>query len=258
MKITNIPPDMSKVPGGWLTNESPVLLGCKAAPKTTEIEDSVWRIDNFISAGTVAAINAMMRHKESDMAPVSIQGLQNVTPETTGSWRTTMFNEEMADGLYRLFRHTSFPKSRLFSPFDSTDWHQGDRKRNTWKWVGVSPVLRYMRYKQAGRHAVHYDCGYIYPDDNIRTLMSFVLYLSTNKTGATRIIDDGQKNIPVWDRNHADWSREATEGEILAESLPVEGSVLLFDHRVPHDVELYDGVEGDRIIIRGDLIFAAV
>jgi hypothetical protein len=89
-------------------------------------------------------------------------------------------------------------------------------------------------------------------------LKSFVLYLSTNSTGATRIIDDGQENIKVWDRNHDDWDRPVNEDEIIVESLPQKGSMLVFDHRVAHDVNLYDGAEGDRIILRGDLIYYGI
>jgi len=247
--------DMTKVPGGWKTDEKVDVVRIQY-PETRVLSEGVRLVSNFMSIGTVNRINEMMK-KAPGMAPVSIQGLKEVTPETTGSWRTTMFNEAMAERLKCLFDTAHFDKERVCDDYTPTDWWQGDKNRRHWKYAGVSPMLRYMRYKTQGRHAVHYDAGYIYPDDNKRTLCSFVLYLSTNSTGATRIINDGQSKIPVWDRNHGDWDVDATPEQVIAKSLPVAGSVLIFDHRIPHDVELYDGAEGDRIIIRGDLIFEA-
>ncbi len=139
----------------------------------------------------------------------------------------------------------------------STDWWQGQITRR-WRYHGVSPLLRFMKYPKGGHHAAHYDAGYIYADSKYRTLFSFVAYFSTNKTGATRIIRDGQENTPIWDRNHADWDRDARPDEIVAESLPVKGNVLFFQHRIPHDVAEYTDEGQDRIIIRGDLIYNAL
>ena len=258
--ITHTLPDMSKVPGGWLTDETVPLLGCKSASKTHEIAPNVFRADNFMNSWSVDAINNMMAQRQNKMAPVSIQGLmQNGVPENIGSWRTTMFNPAMAAELERLFNYADFPKDCHFDEFSPTDFWQGDKNRRHWKWVGVSPMLRYMTYLNGGKHFTHFDAGFVHPDDNYRTLFSFVLYLSTNNSGATRIIDDKQGHLPVWDRNHADWTREAQEDEVIVKSYPRTGSCLMFPHRVSHDVELFNPHRGEkRIIIRGDLLYRSV
>jgi len=115
-----------------------------------------------------------------------------------------------------------------------------------------------MKYERGGQHFAHYDAGFIYPDDNYRTLQSIVIYLTTvNCGGATRFIQDSQQNIPIWERNHLDWTREAASSEVLAISQPQAGSILVFDHRECHDVEIYSG-EHPRIVIRGDIIYRSV
>ena len=255
--MTQQSPDMSKVAGGWLVpaSEVPVILGCKAPSATFSLPSHARLVRHFMDTRSADAIISMAKLAPS-LAPVSIQGLTEVTEATTGSRRTTMWSPELADELHRLFRHAAFSKSLLCEDTYPTDWWQHGTKRS-WKWVGVSPMLRFMRYAKGGQHFCHYDAGFIYPDPSYRTLMSFVLYLSTNSSGATRIIEDNQQSLPVWERNHGDWSRPVQDSEVLAESLPVKGSVLIFPHRVPHDVQPYDGAEGDRIIIRGDLIYHA-
>jgi hypothetical protein len=86
-----------------------------------------------------------------------------------------------------------------------------------------------------------------------------VIYLTTNQIGATRFIEDGQKDIPIFDRKHDDWDRKVLSSEVITGSLPEKGKVLLFNHRECHDVEQYDGGEKTgRIIIRGDVIYEKV
>ncbi len=250
-------PDMSKVPGGWLTDTSVPLLACKAAPETIEIASNVFRVKNFLSRRSTDAFNAMMKTAPA-LAPVSIQGMQTITDNTIGSWRTTMFNEAIAQNLTDLFEHVDFPKTLLCDDFFPTDWHQGNRNRRLWEYSHVSPMCRVMRYLKGGTHFCHYDAGFLDPqDDGRRTLMSIVLYLSTNKTGATRVIQDKQGGLKIWDRNHDDWSREVRPDEVIAESYPVAGDVRIFPHRVAHDVQKYDGAEGERVVMRGDLFYKA-
>lgn len=257
--ITHDAPDMSKVAGGWSPTEaqSCLILGNKRIPLTDNIYKGVYLSKWVLSEFACDSVNAMME-QAPNFAPVSVQGMQDIKDQSDiGSFRATMWNPYLATQLERLFAWTDFPKWRNCEDTTPTDWWQHGKHRE-WAYAGVSPMLRYMKYKTAGKHNCHYDAGFIYPDTNYRTLMSFVLYLSTNATGATRIIRDGQEALPVWERNHDDWSRDVRPDEVLAESYPMKGSVLFFDHRIPHDVQKYDGAEGDRIIIRGDLIYHAV
>lgn len=116
-----------------------------------------------------------------------------------------------------------------------------------------------MRYESGGRHCAHYDMGFDYPDRR-RSLMSLVIYLSDvfpGEGGTTRIVDDGQRHVPVWERDHEDWTREVMPSEVTAKVRPGIGDVFFFDHRLCHDVERYEGRRG-RVIVRGDVIFEAL
>jgi hypothetical protein len=114
-----------------------------------------------------------------------------------------------------------------------------------------------MRYDTGGRHLGHYDAGYDYGDGR-RTLMSVVFFLSTARgSGATRFLRDGQQQVPVAERDHGDWSRDAREDEVMARVYPVEGDAVVFDHRVCHDVERWDG-PGPRIVVRADVVYEAI
>jgi len=84
--------------------------------------------------------------------------------------------------------------------------------------------------------------------------MSFVIYLTTNDSGATRLLKDPQSRLPVRDRVFDDWTAPSTEDQILHKIYPEEGSIFVFDHRMAHDVEKYTG-DGPRIIIRGDIMY---
>lgn len=251
-------PDMTKVAGGWLTNQTVPLIGCLQRPKTVEVLSNVYRVDHFMHFHSCDLWVDMIENAPVQPEGVSIQGLMNPIPENIGSRRITMFNRAMAKELERLFNYVDFRKEREMSDFDSTDFWQGDKNRRNWEWAGVSPMLRCMAYIAGGQHFTHYDSSFICNDDNYRTLMSFVLYLTTNQSGATRIIQDNQGAIPVWDRDHSDWTREAREDEVLFESYPKAGSLLIFDHRIAHCVQPYLGDNGTRRIVRGDLFFRKV
>ena len=260
-QINNQPaPDMTKVAGGWETDMTVPLIGCLYRPKVTEVLPNVYRVDNFLNPNSCDLWIEMVKNAPVQPEGVSIQGMMNPIPENVGSCRITMFNRSMAKELERLFAYVDFRKERVMTDFDSTDFWQGDKNRRRWSFCGVSPLLRTMMYSAGGQHFTHMDAGFQYNNDNYRTLMSFVLYLSTNKSGATRIIDDKQGHLPVWERDHSDWTREAREDEVLFESYPKAGSLLIFDHRIAHDVQKFvPENEGEkRIIVRGDLIFKAV
>ena len=139
-----------------------------------------------------------------------------------------------------------------------TDWYALSQRREyrRWRGIAVSPLLRFMKYEAGGEHYGHYDMGYDYGDGR-RTLVSFVVYLTTvadNDGGRTRFLRDGQQELPIWQRNHADWRERASVNQILQSVRPQQGAVLFFDHRICHDVEPYTGLT-PRIIIRGDIVY---
>jgi hypothetical protein len=114
-----------------------------------------------------------------------------------------------------------------------------------------------MRYDPGGRHLCHYDAGFDYGDGR-RTLLSVVFYLTdAPSSGATRFVRDGQEETPVCARDFGDWTRDTRADEVLFSVHPEVGSALLFDHRLCHDVERWDG-PGPRVIVRGDIVYEAI
>lgn len=134
------------------------------------------------------------------------------------------------------------------------------RGHRTWRVVGLSPLLRFMRYERGGHHLVHYDAGYDYGDGR-RTLQSVVIFLTgeglDDLGGHLRFVDDGQSHLPTWERDHRDWERPVREEEVRAFVAPNAGSAVVFDHRIPHDVSPWLGAE-PRIVIRADIVFEAI
>lgn len=226
--------------------DAPVGLGVKP------LFDEAFSVENILSpADCSRLIDAMESSRR--LAPVSVNGLPGCG--LVGSRRVTAWEPALADQLWgRLL--PLLPAIRLMSPTTPTDWHWPVPCLR-WRPCGVSPVLRFMRYDAGGQHHAHYDQSYSYPDGR-RTLMSFVLYLTSTPPGAggrTRFVRDGQEATPIEQRRHDDWSREALESEVLFAFVPTRGAALVFDHRRCHDIELYRGAT-PRIIVRGDIIFS--
>lgn len=256
--INTAKPKMENLPGGW---EPSFNVSLKEEEHTNikwkSPHDRVYIFENLLSeAECDDIINKFMQ--SPNFENVSIQGRKDVPDDRVGSIRTTAWCPQMAEEIWSkklskiIYEHTAF------SSVSPTDWWQGDKNRRLWKPIGISPMMRFMKYDQQGQHYAHYDAGFIYPDDRYRTLCSMVIYLTSNDNGgATRLIKDGQDNLPEWERVHEDWTREAREDEVLCKSNPIKGNVLMFPHRLCHDVEKYLG-DTPRIIIRGDVLFEAM
>lgn len=250
-------PDISKLPGGWEP-------GVKLIPHLDEViqplqmRNGSLLIRNALSNQDCESLISLMNSSPS-VEEVSVQGRKDVPDYRVGSTRTTLWSPHLATQLWKKLstdvgEHTAIKLHSL----SATDWWQGDKERVWWWPVGLSPMFRFMRYEEGGQHYAHYDAGFIYPNDNYRTLKSVVIYLTTNREGgATRFIKDGQSDIPIWDRKHEDWLREVKPEEVTEKVQPIRGSILVFDHRLCHDVELYTG-KAPRIIIRADILYRSV
>lgn len=247
-------PDISKLPGGW-EPDAKLVPHLDNTPKVTHLGNTALVIKNALSSGDCEALISLM-NQSSRIEEVSVQGRKDVPEDRVGSVRTTIWSPQLALQLWKKISPEIREDTAVIMYSDwPTDWWQGDRNRHVWWPVGLSPIFRFMRYESGGQHYAHYDAGFIYPDDNYRTLRSVVIYLTTNtEGGATRFIEDGQDEIPIWDRNHDDWTREVKPKEVLAKVQPIKGNILIFDHRLCHDVELYTG-KSPRIIIRADILY---
>ena len=251
--IYSTKPDISKIPGGWepTSDHLPLLQKPLKVNIIKEVSENTLLLNNVFSSEECYELISFM-NRSPNFDSVSVQGRTDVKDDRIGSKRTTIWCPRLAEQFYGKLKNVL--QNRMMTNFTATDWWQGDVKRTNWIPIGISPMLRFMKYDEGGQHYAHYDAGFIYPDDNYRTLMSYIVYLTTNENGATRFIYDGQEGFYTWTRNHDDWTREVRKDEILFESVPVCGNVLIFDHRICHDVEKYTG-NNPRIIIRGDVIY---
>jgi hypothetical protein len=259
LQIEQDAPDMSKIAGGCnvkgiLPDFHVNVTGNEDYRGIFRPDDSIY-LENWLTEETCDEI-IKFYESQGDFSPVSIQGRQDIPDDRIGSKRITCWDPQFGKNMN--WAVGIMTPDRVMDKLSSTDWFQcGPFSIHEYQWtqIGISPMVRYMKYQTGGQHYAHYDAGFIYDDIWTRTLMSGVLYLTTNKTGATRFIDDGQTQIPVWKRDFRDWTIETPESQIVKKFAPKKGSILLFDHRICHDVEQYDGAEGDRTIIRFDVIF---
>ena len=246
-------PNISSLPGGWDPSFYPKLEMEKLPLHWIEkVQDDIGIIHNLLTDKDCDLLKGFY-NQAPRKEKVSVQGNKDQMDDRIGSNRATIWSPGLASELW-MKMNMFFRDHRSMSVFSSTDWHQGKVARE-WLPIGVSPMLRFMKYTEGGEHYAHYDAGYIYDNPEIRTLSSFVIYLTTNDSGSTRFIKDGQDRVPVYLRDHNDWTRETKDDEVFFSSMPKKGKMLFFDHRICHDVSKFEGTE--RMIIRGDIIYKA-
>ncbi len=188
--------------------------------------------------------------------PVGVTGVRE--SEGVGSVRATAWSPALAAALWERLR-PAVPSVRFLDAWAPTDGFATSERagHRSWRVVGLSPLLRFMRYEPGGRHLCHYDAAYDYGDGR-RTLVSVVFYLTdAPRSGATRFVRDGQESLPARARDFSDWARDTRDDEVLVGVQPSRGDALAFDHRVCHDVERWEG-PGPRVIIRADVVYEAV
>jgi hypothetical protein len=249
-------PPAGALPGEWDPPDIP--LDPPSPPRREAIHPHAALLHGVLSGADCDRLIAAMAASGQE-APVSVSG--HLHGDTSlGSVRATAWSPALAGALWRRIA-PALGGVRVMTDTTPTDWYalDGRREHRRWRAVGVGPVLRFMRYEAGGRHCAHYDMGFDYPDAR-RSLMSLVFYLTSTPPGTggrTRLVDDGQEALPMWRRDHDDWTREVTEQEVILGVTPVAGSALIFDHRLCHDVERYTG-DVPRIIVRGDIVFEAL
>ncbi len=267
MKLEHKTPNFNKLPGGVdLTGPAlDITLQGNPLEFNSSSRSTHYDFTEFYNVLSEADCNQIIALFEAQniASNVSIQGRQDVIDEYSsgkGSVRTTGWSEHLANEIWKCLSRFSHAKSDIHADrYYPSDWHQGDISES-WRPIGISPLLRYMRYEAGGQHYAHYDQGYIYDNPRYRTLKSVVIYLSSHTAdegGCTRFINDKQQNIPITRRNHLDWIREVQDDEVIECIKPRKGNILTFPHRLCHDVQKYTG-STPRIIIRADIIFEAI
>ena len=178
----------------------------------------------------------------SKLVPVGTTGLPD--NESIGSYRTTVYSEQLARNIDALVYWGV--RERLFAK------HSHDSK------IYCSPVFRMMRYGAGGGHGIHHDAPYI-ESTTKRTHYSWVLYLNDVEEGGRTFFVN-----KTWDGydDRLSHSLELVErdGQLMTSDglyqvtdalVPTMGSMAVFEHRLPHGVEKFNG-PGYRYVIRGD------
>lgn len=117
-----------------------------------------------------------------------------------------------------------------------------------WTPISISPYFRFIEYKKNGELIPHYDTPHKY-DSETFTLKTLILSLTTNKEGATEFYFEDCKDY----RDHKDLIYKDPIAKYEHES----GSMLMFDHRVLHQVRPVKKDE-TKLIIRTDLIYKKI
>lgn len=193
---------------------------------------------------------------ENGWQPVGIDGIASHYKEgdEIGSLRATTFSPVLADYLW------SRISPNLSNPLINSDDPQVDVEPGSiWRPIGVSPLMRFIRYDSGGLLVPHYDAPFEY-SEGIMTLKSLVLYLDATgiKGGTTRFIKDDRIEEPINARDLSDREQLANESDINIKVDPEIGSTLVFDHRLLHDSEPVESVSdnGRKVIVRTDVVYA--
>ncbi|MEZ4454416.1 MAG: NAD(+) synthase [Nannocystaceae bacterium] len=167
-----------------------------------------------------------------------------------GTWRCSTFDDGLAAALWRRIA-AALPPVRVMDPWTPTD-HGG---APVWRPIGLNPLLRMMVAEPGGLTLPHTDSTFDLGDGERRTLMSVLVVLGAEGVGgATQLLHEPRRHLPVEARDLDDRSEPAAEHEVLARVDPEVGSALLFDHRIPHEGARWGG-PGRRVLLRSDVIF---
>ena len=249
-------PPEEAVPGAW-TPPAIEIAAPTALPVAQRLPVEGWAVSaaGVLSTAECARLKEAMTASEREQ-PVGVTGVAG--SYGVGSVRATAWSEELACALWRRLAPI-VPSVRFLGEHAPTDaFGTAEREAHrSWRVVGLSPLLRFMRYEPEGKHWCHYDAGFDYGDGR-RSLLSVVFYLTdAEASGATRFVQDGQSSLPARDRNFSDWTRDTHPGEVMVAVWPRVGAALVFDHRLCHDVQRWDG-PGSRVIIRADVVYEAI
>lgn len=132
------------------------------------------------------------------------------------------------------------------------------------EYAGCSQYWRLMKYESDGEHFPHYDSDFTWGLLNGKTCVTthtVVAYFSDCNSGEFAFVKDKRNVGKTFNQSgfdSSDWSRQATEDEIIKKVMPKNGRILIFPHHMCHTVLPFTDEGGDRIIARGDLIFKEV
>ncbi len=182
--------------------------------------------------------------------PVGIDGYLKNFNGIIGSYRASVYDQILANYFFNILKKY-LNHNLTLNEYATTDWDF----HSNWKFIGINPLFRFIKYENNGMLVPHYDASFIYNNEK-RTLKSLVIYLTTNNTGKTRFLNDQQINIPYQNRNFDDQFFKPLDKDIYFENSCITGDAISFNHRLLHDSSI---IENEiKIIIRTDLVYEKI
>jgi NAD+ synthetase len=226
-----------------------------AHPKTARI------LRPLISAAEAQAL--ITETADKNWQPAALDGYKLQSPDDTiGSWRATTYSPEYAAILWDRIAGT-IPLLRRIPEGTDVDAQNAAAGATVWRAVGINPALRFIKYVPGADNLLfpHYDAP---PsgDNTPKSLDSLVVYLTDSVAGAggeTGFIVDPQAALPALQRDvGTDWTRVATDDEIITKVAPEQGLAVIFPHRALHSSQPLAANGDEKIIIRSDIIYEPV
>lgn len=209
-------------------------------------------IEGILSTSEIRSI--VKEVDENGWTPILIGGSKHTISnqnDKVGSFRASTINNHLASIIWnRLAPY--FGGLRKFSEESLIDKEQ----HSYWCAVGVSPLLRFVKYEDGCEALLpHYDESIIQPDGS-KALMRVLIYLNTNELlgGDTIFVKEPEVNLPFSQMSLQNWNREPYDDEIIYEVSPKPGLALVFDHKLLHGSKRVSET-GSKITLRTDILF---
>lgn len=209
-------------------------------------------IKNFITLDEINILCQEFKKQQTIATDYHGKPLQANTNLPTGSYRASIYSEELASLLFTRLAH-QIPALKSMNDYSTS----ADLNHSIWRACGLNPLFRFICYPPGGYLVPHYDEGYDFKDNSKYTLMSVIIYLTEAKPeegGETHLLRDKQRFLPIRERIFLDHFTLASPHEILATILPQAGTALIFDHRILHESAIWLGTH-ERIVLRTDIVF---
>lgn len=169
----------------------------------------------------------------------------SLSPEKSFSKRKSLYSEHLSKIIFERLN----PHLDKILKLKNSDLEFEELKYNTlWTPVSISPYFRFIEYTKNGELIPHYDTPHKY-DSETFTLKTLVLSLTTNKEGATEFYFEDCIDYKDYD--------DLILKDPVTKYEHESGSMLMFDHRVLHQVKPIKKDE-TKLIIRTDLIYKRI
>jgi hypothetical protein len=215
-------------------------------------------IKNFLTKKEIKQLKKQIKKQSKGKVPTNGKFHSLKEKEKIGAERSYIFSKRFSKKIKKRIKGIIEKEIIVNRKNDSIDY----LGYKNWKLKKVNPLLRIIEYKKygkkyGGRLIPHYD--YPYDKNNKeRSLKTIVIYLTTNKSGATRFLKDNikkaRKEKSIYKKDYKDKDYIPKKNKIIKEVFPEKGKAIVFDHRMLHDAGEITYKE-KKIIIFMDIIY---